>query len=84
NPGEQLSLQYHHHRDEYWQIISGNGTAVVGEDHIPLSPRTDCFVPRETRHRLIGGTEKLLILELAFGDFDENDIVRVEDKYGRT
>jgi mannose-1-phosphate guanylyltransferase/mannose-1-phosphate guanylyltransferase/mannose-6-phosphate isomerase len=82
-PGELLSLQYHHHRDEYWRIISGNGVAEIGEEKIALNAGTDCFIPRETKHRLHGGTENLVLLELAFGDFDEGDIVRLEDKYGR-
>lgn len=84
NPGEVLSLQYHHNRDEYWRILSGDGKAIVGETEIELKPGDDVFVVREQKHRLFGGKTTLLILELAFGDFDENDIVHLEDKYGRT
>jgi len=82
--GEALSLQYHHHRDEYWHVLSGDGGAVIGEQTITLSPGMDCFVPRETKHRLTGGSSALVVLELSFGDVDEKDIVRLEDKYGRT
>ena len=84
SPGEALSLQFHKSRDEYWHVLSGNGSAVVGEETRALSPGGDCFVPRGTNHRLTGGTETLVLLELAFGDYDEEDIVRLEDKYGRT
>ncbi len=83
SPGEALSLQYHHTRDEYWRVLSGNGKAEIGDAVIELKPDTDCFIPRETKHRLTGGTEKLVLLELAFGTFDEEDIVRLEDRYGR-
>lgn len=83
NPHQELSLQYHHHREEYWHVISGDGSAVIGEDTVNLTAGVDQFIPKETKHRLIGGNEKLVILELAFGEFDENDIVRLEDKYGR-
>lgn len=83
-PGESLSLQYHHNRDEYWRILSGDGRAQIGEETIELKTGTDCYVPRETKHRLHGGSSTLVLLELAFGDFDEKDIVRLEDKYGRT
>lgn len=83
NPQEQLSLQYHHNRDEFWHVLSGDGTAEIGTEKISIKTGSNCFVPRETRHRLSGGNEKLIILELAFGDFDEKDIVRIEDKYGR-
>ena len=82
-PGEALSLQYHHHRDEYWHVISGDGDAVVGAETVRLTAGTDCFVPRETKHRLSGGGHDLVVLELSFGDVDENDIVRLEDRYGR-
>lgn len=82
-PGEANSLQYHHNRDEYWRIISGNGIAILDDKEVRLSAGVDCFVPRGMKHRMIGGTENLLLIELAFGDFDEKDIVRLEDKYGR-
>ncbi|MFA6554041.1 MAG: phosphomannose isomerase type II C-terminal cupin domain [Candidatus Paceibacterota bacterium] len=82
-PGESLSLQYHHNRDEYWRIVSGNGSAEINGEKIELKGGMDCFVPREIQHRLHGGTENLVLLELAFGEFDEKDIVRLEDKYGR-
>ena len=84
NPGETLSLQFHHNRDEFWRVISGDGYATIGETKIPLSVGVECFIPRETKHRLESGTSQLTILELAFGAFDEHDIIRLEDRYGRT
>ncbi len=83
HPGEALSLQRHQHRDEYWRILEGNGTAEIGPNKIPLSPQQDCFVPRGTTHRIESGSLGLVFLELAFGDFDEHDIERLADKYGR-
>ncbi len=83
NPGESLSLQYHNNRDEYWHILSGNGTAQIGLEIFDLKAGTDYFVPKGTTHRLNGGKEKLVLLELDFGKFDETDIVRLEDRYGR-
>lgn len=84
NPGQALSLQYHHHRDEYWYVLSGEGSAIVGTEQLPLTQGASVFVSRETKHRLMGGTgSPLVILELAFGNFDQNDIVRLEDNYGR-
>lgn len=83
NPGESLSLQYHNKRDEYWTVMSGDGTALVGETKTSLHPGMNVFVPRNTNHRVEGGKTKLIFVELAFGDFDESDIVRLEDKYGR-
>jgi len=83
-PGESLSLQYHHNRDEFWHVIGGNGVAEIDGRNIPLRAGTDCFVEREKKHRVSGGDQILVFLELAFGNFDEKDIVRLEDKYGRT
>ncbi len=81
--GEASSLQYHDHRDEYWTIVSGEGVAEVGDVRIQLAKGATCFVPRKTHHRVTGGSAELVFVELAFGDFDEADIVRLEDRYGR-
>ena len=83
NPGEALSLQFHNKRDEYWTVISGDGIAEIGSTHINLHEGMNCFVPRKTNHRITGGRTKLVFIELTFGDFDEADIVRLEDRYGR-
>lgn len=82
-PGGVLSLQTHSHRSEFWKIISGNGIVIVGEDHKKASPGDSFLVPIHTNHRLEAVDSTLVILEIAFGDFDEKDIVRLEDKYGR-
>lgn len=83
-PGEALSLQYHHNRDEFWYVVSGNGRAEIDGATKELSAGISCFVPRETRHRIYGGTIPLIFVECAYGTFDESDIVRLDDKYGRT
>jgi mannose-6-phosphate isomerase-like protein (cupin superfamily) len=84
NPGESCSLQYHHLRDEFWHVLSGNGTIEIGDKHIETKVGEEHFVPRESNHRFTGGTAPLVLLELTYGQFDEKDIVRLEDKYGRT
>lgn len=84
DPGGMTSLQYHNHRDEYWRFISGNGEVVIGEDRISVKAGDEQFVSKKTKHRIIGGTEPLVFLELHYGKFDEADIVRLEDKYGRS
>lgn len=82
-PGEALSLQHHHHRDEFWHVLSGHGTIQIGADRLPAKPGQEFFAPRETDHRMVGGREPLVVLEISFGEFDEADIVRTEDRYGR-
>jgi mannose-6-phosphate isomerase len=84
NPGEALSLQHHHNRDEFWHVISGEGTLHIGDTEIVARPGENHFVTRETKHRMTGGSIPLVILEISLGEFDENDIVRLDDRYGRS
>lgn len=83
-PNEATSLQRHKMRDEFWHVISGNGTVQIGTEKLDASAGKDFFVPKEMIHRLEGGTESLVLFEVAFGQFDENDIERLEDRYNRT
>lgn len=81
--GEAISLQTHEHRDEFWRVLTGSGTIHIGEtDHAAKTGDT-FFSRRGSKHRVEGGPEGLSFLEIAFGEFDENDIHRLEDKYGR-
>lgn len=81
--GKQLSLQYHNDRDEFWKILDGNPTIIVGDTETIARKGDEFFVPRKTHHRIRANEQDVLILELAFGAFDENDIIRLEDSYGR-
>ena len=83
NPGESLSLQNHAKRDEFWLVLSGTGTITNGTNQIPASAGETHWIPRGINHRLEAGNEPLKILEISFGDFQDSDIVRLEDKYGR-
>lgn len=81
--GEAISLQTHAHRDEFWRILSGEGVVHInGVDH-PAKAGDMFFGKRAQDHRVTGGTGGLSFLEIAFGEFDENDITRLEDRYGR-
>lgn len=83
DPGGVTSLQYHNHRDEYWRFISGNGQVMIGDDIISVKAGDEQYIPKKIKHRIIGGADPLVFLELHYGKFDEADIVRLEDKYGR-
>jgi len=83
-PGEQNSLQYHHHRQELWIPLDGNVEVVVGSKRWRPKRFEEIFIDTKKKHRLIGAGKELgYVLEISFGDFDENDIVRVEDDYSR-
>ncbi len=81
--GESFSLQTHEHRDEFWRIIKGSGIVRIGERDTDAKEGNAFFSPRRSEHRVTGGPEGISFLEIAFGDFDEDDITRLEDKYGR-
>ncbi len=84
NAGESISLQTHEHRDEFWRVIKGSGTIRVGDTDTNAHEGDTFFTPRHSKHRVEGGPEGLTFLEIAFGDFDEKDITRLEDRYGRS
>lgn len=85
-PGAILSLQLHHHREEHWVVVRGRARIVRGDETLELVRNQAVFIPIETAHRIENpGEETLEIVEIQVGDkLDENDIVRLEDRYGRT
>jgi len=83
NAGEELSLQYHLKRSEFWKILSGNPTITAGEKIIEAKAGDEFFQLAKQNHRIQAGATETRILEIAFGQFEEGDIVRLEDKYGR-
>ena len=82
-PGEMLSLQSHNKREEFWRVISGSGTALVGDKQLEIKVADELIIPVNAKHRLVADEHGLEILEIAVGDFDENDIIRYDDKYNR-
>jgi mannose-6-phosphate isomerase len=83
-PGEAFSLQTHEHRDEFWRVVGGSGRITLGGEMHEASVGDSFVTKRGTTHRAEGGPGGLVFLEVAFGEFDEADIKRLEDKYGRT
>lgn len=85
-PGKRLSLQYHHHRSERWVLVAGDASAVIVRDghtiETPLHVGETFIVEKMTAHRLVSKNGGVLV-EVAVGKFDENDIVRLEDDHGR-
>ena len=82
-PHAELSLQFHHHRDEFWRVINGEGIIVIGEETRTGKKGDEFFIPCETTHQIKTEDTTVDILEISFGKFDEADIVRLSDKYGR-
>ena len=82
-PNSRLSLQYHNHRDEFWKIVEGIGQIILGEELVDVEVGDEFFIPKKAKHRIITNNNSLKVLEISFGEFDEKDIVRLEDKYNR-
>ncbi len=85
-PGAALSLQLHHRRSEHWVVVAGVAHVTNGEREFDVHPNQSTYIPVETRHRLENrGGEPLAIIEVQCGDYlGEDDIVRYDDRYGRT
>ena len=84
-PGKRLSLQQHQHRAEHWTLVSGEGRVTVGEQETLLKPGQSVEIPRGAVHRIMNpGNVPLVFVEVQTGDyFGEDDIIRLEDDYGR-
>ena len=86
NPGSVLSLQKHHHRAEHWIVVKGTARITRGEEEVLLTEDQSTYVPLGTLHRLENpGRIPLEIIEVQTGSYlGEDDIVRIDDRYGRT
>jgi len=84
NPQEALSLQYHRHREEFWKVLSGSALITVGEVTYKANAGGEFFIAKGKKHRIKTGKHSVKVLEISFGNFDEKDIVRLEDKYKRS
>lgn len=85
NPGQQLSLQLHHHRAEHWVVTQGEGVVQIGDAIKTLQTNQSVFIPMGVKHRLSNKTNNpLCIVEVQTGNYlGEDDIVRFDDIYGR-
>lgn len=84
-PGQRLSLQRHRHRGELWQVLDGDLEITLDERTWTAACGELVWVPVGATHRLANHSGKdSRILEVAFGDFDEDDIERLQDDYSRS
>ncbi len=85
-PGASLSLQMHHHRSEHWVVVAGMARVVNGEQEICIRTDQSTYIPAGTQHRLSNpGVIDCVMIEVQTGDYlGEDDIVRFDDKYGRS
>lgn len=84
-PGEKLSLQMHHHRAEHWIVVAGTAKITIEDQSFLVTENESTFIPLGKRHSLENpGKIPLELIEVQSGSYlGEDDIVRLEDKYGR-
>jgi mannose-1-phosphate guanylyltransferase/mannose-6-phosphate isomerase len=85
-PGASLSLQKHHHRAEHWIVVRGTAEVTRGAETFLLSENQSTYIPVGEVHRLHNpGRMELEMIEVQSGAYlGEDDIVRLEDTYGRS
>lgn len=84
-PGGRLSLQKHFHRSEHWVVVSGTAAVTVGDKTFEVHENESTYIPIGEVHRLANpGKVPLELIEVQVGSYTgEDDIVRLEDVYGR-
>jgi mannose-6-phosphate isomerase len=82
-PHRRNSLQYHLHRSEYWFFLDNPAKVTVGNKTYQVKKGDFVKVPIKVKHRVCGLSKPASFIEISYGKFDENDIIRLEDDYGR-
>ncbi len=84
-PGGKLSLQLHHHRAEHWIIVAGRPRVTIGDARQDMRPGDHVHIALGQAHRIENpGSEPVVFIEVQYGEtLDEDDIVRLDDVYGR-
>ena len=85
-PGHRLSLQCHAHRSEHWIVVAGTAKVTIGDRTSFVQAQESTFVPAGATHRIENpGPHPLTIIEIQNGVYlGEDDIVRLQDDYGRS
>ena len=79
----RFSLQKHEKRAEFWKVLVGSPKITVGEQVVEAKVRDEFEIGVGELHRIEAGEENVEVLEISTGEFDEKDIVSLEDEYGR-
>lgn len=84
-PNQKLSLQYHNERSEFWVVVNGKGIITIDDEKVECIPGSRFFIKKKQKHRIENdGSIDLELIEVQLGDtLSEDDIVRIEDSYGR-
>ena len=83
NARKRTSLQFHKNRSEFWKALDNSLKVQIGNKVFTMKKGDEVFIPKKTKHRLQGLSNEARVLEISLGNFDEKDIVRIEDDWGR-
>jgi mannose-6-phosphate isomerase len=85
HPNQSPSYQYHFKRSEIWILVKGNGKVKIDDEIFHYKKGDVVFIEKESKHQITNtGDEDLIFIEVQLGEyFGEDDIVRLEDNYGR-
>ena len=81
--GDELSLQKHKLRNEFWKVLRGNPLVTIGKMIKTSKPGEEFYIKLDTSHQISAPNNKVEVLEITDGEFDDKDIIRLKDKYGR-
>lgn len=86
NPKSKLSLQKHQKRSEHWIVAQGHPIITIDKSKKTYNTNDHVFIPKEAIHRIENESdEKVIIVEVQIGSYlGEDDIIRIDDIYGRT
>jgi mannose-6-phosphate isomerase len=84
--GKRLSYQKHEKRAEHWMIVQGRAVVTLEGEEIPLNAGQAVDIPQKAAHRIFNPAQDLLVfIEIQTGEyFGEDDIIRLEDDFGRS
>jgi mannose-6-phosphate isomerase len=84
-PGKRLSYQKHEQRAEHWFVVQGHGIVTLDGVDVPVPGQTAIDIPLGAAHRMSNASDSLLVfIEVQHGTyFGEDDIIRLEDDFGR-
>ena len=84
-PNSSLSLQFHKHRTEHWIVVDGTALVEIDGKEEILNRNESTYIPLGSKHRLSNKSDKdLVLIEVQSGNYlGEDDIIRIQDNYGR-
>lgn len=80
---KRFSLQYHRNRKEFWKVLDNSAIITIGNKEIKAKKGDEFIINKKTNHRIEALDKDVHVLEISLGKFDEKDIKRIEDDFGR-